>query len=333
MREYTYGARWTDDIVAVRYSTYTRVKKVDTVATTWDYYYEKNHLGSVIRITSSTWTVVDEYSYTVFGKAYRKNTNGVYKLVAGANDSAIWNTRPYTGREYDKEISLYYMRARYYDAGLGRFVSRDPIGMKDNVDLYTYVANSPVWYADRMGLEKALIFMGTEKYIIGNITGSAIKNSALVQYQKYIDAWYKESNIIVVHWENIDDLNTAIQQFNFKDIAVVAHSNESSVQLTYGWEWNQRIDASTVSQLTVLNDKNITLTIDGCMSGYWDHPIAEAIANQVWVTVMAPNSMISPAESLDYFINGGHSPELSIEWIFSPIGAFFVRSPATFITF
>lgn len=33
-REYTYGARGTDDIVAVKYSTYTRVKKADILATT-----------------------------------------------------------------------------------------------------------------------------------------------------------------------------------------------------------------------------------------------------------------------------------------------------------
>ncbi len=157
MREYTYGARGTDDIVAVRYSTYTRVKKADILATTGDYYYEKNHLGSVIRITSSTGAKTDEYSYTVFWKAYRKNTNGIYKPVAWANDSSIWNTRLYTGREYDKEISLYYMRARFYDAGLGRFVSRDPIGMNDDINLYRYVANSPVIYTDIFGKEKKIL--------------------------------------------------------------------------------------------------------------------------------------------------------------------------------
>ncbi len=156
-REYTYWAKWTDDIVSVRYSTYTRVKKVDIVATTGNYYYEKNHLWSVIRITSSTGWIIDEYSYTIFGKAYRKNLNWLYKPVTWTNDSPIGNTRLYTGREYDKEISLYYLRARYYDAGLWRFVSRDPIGMKDNVNLYTYVGNSPVIYKDPTGTVKIVL--------------------------------------------------------------------------------------------------------------------------------------------------------------------------------
>lgn len=37
------------------------------------------------------------------------------------------------------EIWLYYYRARYYLAELGRFISRDPIGVRDNVNLYGYV--------------------------------------------------------------------------------------------------------------------------------------------------------------------------------------------------
>ena len=49
------------------------------------------------------------------------------------------------------------MRARYYDSSLWRFVSRDPIGMRDNVNLYTYVGNSPVGYVDRFGREKQLL--------------------------------------------------------------------------------------------------------------------------------------------------------------------------------
>jgi RHS repeat-associated protein len=161
LREYVYGSRGMDDIIATTITPYTRVNKVDVAGTANSYYYEKDHLGSVVKITSSTWSVIDEYSYTVFGKAYKKNTLGVYKPLTSIK-SDIWNTRLYTGREYDRETNLYYLRARYYDANLGRFISRDPIGMKDNVNLYSYVANSPVGYVDRMGLEKVLIigFLG-----------------------------------------------------------------------------------------------------------------------------------------------------------------------------
>lgn len=67
------------------------------------------------------------------------------------------NTRLYTGREYDKETDLYYLRARYYNSDTGRFLSRDPIGQNDQINLYTYVANSPLKYVDRMGTDKIFV--------------------------------------------------------------------------------------------------------------------------------------------------------------------------------
>jgi len=57
---------------------------------------------------------------------------------------------------------LYYYRARYYSADLGRFISRDPIGMADDINLYSYVGNNPVGFVDAMGREKALFIRNNE---------------------------------------------------------------------------------------------------------------------------------------------------------------------------
>ena len=67
------------------------------------------------------------------------------------------NTRLYTGREYDVETWWYFNRARYYSPTLGRFISRDPIGIKDDVNLYSYTGNNPVNYTDRVGTIKAFL--------------------------------------------------------------------------------------------------------------------------------------------------------------------------------
>ena len=48
--------------------------------------------------------------------------------------------------------SFYYMRARYYDSIIGRFVTADPAGLKGGYNFYTYVRNNPSSRADPSGL-------------------------------------------------------------------------------------------------------------------------------------------------------------------------------------
>jgi RHS repeat-associated protein len=58
----------------------------------------------------------------------------------------------YTGRRFDAETGLYYYRARYYSPTLGRFLQTDPVGTKDDLNLYAYVGNDPLDRADPTGL-------------------------------------------------------------------------------------------------------------------------------------------------------------------------------------
>jgi RHS repeat-associated protein len=52
---------------------------------------------------------------------------------------------------------FYYMRARYYDPSVGRFISEDPIGFDGgDVNLMAYVQNNPVSFADPSGLSYLL---------------------------------------------------------------------------------------------------------------------------------------------------------------------------------
>ncbi len=59
----------------------------------------------------------------------------------------------YTSREWDKEIELYFYRARYYDPSIGRFLNKDPIGFAGgDVNLYGYVGQNPLIWVDPYGL-------------------------------------------------------------------------------------------------------------------------------------------------------------------------------------
>lgn len=59
-----------------------------------------------------------------------------------------------TGREWDRETGLYYNRARYYDPMEGRFLSKDKIGFKGGINLYSYVQENPINNIDPFGLWK-----------------------------------------------------------------------------------------------------------------------------------------------------------------------------------
>jgi RHS repeat-associated protein len=58
----------------------------------------------------------------------------------------------FAGQQYDTESGLYYDRARYYDANVGRFISQDPLGFTAaDPNLYRYVSNQPLVRVDPTG--------------------------------------------------------------------------------------------------------------------------------------------------------------------------------------
>jgi RHS repeat-associated protein len=99
-------------------------------------YYLYDGPGSVTEVTDENGDVVASYGYDVFG-AIRVQTGTSH------------NYWLFTGQQRDEESGFYYLRARYYDPSIGRFLSRDPIPA---VNFYAYVGNNPVMLTDPYGL-------------------------------------------------------------------------------------------------------------------------------------------------------------------------------------
>ncbi|MFZ5392262.1 MAG: RHS repeat-associated core domain-containing protein, partial [Patescibacteria group bacterium] len=56
---------------------------------------------------------------------------------------------------------FYYMRARYYDPEVRRFISEDPIGFNGgDLNLYAYVGNNPTMFVDPTGLDRISFWLG-----------------------------------------------------------------------------------------------------------------------------------------------------------------------------
>ena len=59
---------------------------------------------------------------------------------------------------------------RYYSAGLGRWVNRDPIAEQGGYNLYTYVGNSPIFAIDALGLDVTVTTLDCNIILIIQIT-------------------------------------------------------------------------------------------------------------------------------------------------------------------
>jgi len=117
-------------------------------------YYQYDGGGSVRQLTNSVGQVTDSYEYDAFGNSFTKQ-------------GTTPNNYLYRGEQYDPDLGLYYLRARYYNPATGRFLSRDPIdhGLKNSNDLhkYLYANGDPINASDPSGratLENAYTVLG-----------------------------------------------------------------------------------------------------------------------------------------------------------------------------
>jgi len=128
-RRYTYGQQ--------------RISETQLINGSWvtsNYVYDAD--GNVRQLTNAAGVVTDTYDYDAFGNLvnHTGSTPNVYL---------------YKGERYDADLSMYYMRARWYNPATGRFMSRDPEegDATDPASLhkYLYAGGDPVNKLDPTG--------------------------------------------------------------------------------------------------------------------------------------------------------------------------------------
>jgi len=81
----------------------------------------------------------------------------------------------YDGYVFNPENTLYTVRHRHYDAGLGRWLERDPAGYIAGVNLYNYCSDVPIGQYDPSGLEPEKSTVNNLPYEISNSNKKCIE--------------------------------------------------------------------------------------------------------------------------------------------------------------
>jgi len=126
-------------------------------------YYHYDALGSTRQLTDETETVTDSYTYNAWGETIQQTgtTTNPFRWIGNV------------GYYWDEETQDYYVRARYYQPTIGRWMCIDPIGFVDGMNMYLYVKNQPQLSIDPSGNRKQYYgacceFKATcEEYICG----------------------------------------------------------------------------------------------------------------------------------------------------------------------
>ena len=130
-RAYTYGLQ--------------RISQNQIINNVWTpSFYEYDGMGSVRQLTDTAGVVTDSYEYDAFGN--KINSTGTTP-----------NNYLYRGEQYDSDLAMYYLRARYYNPLTGRFLSVDSEAGQGQ-RRYEYAGADPVNGLDPSGNEAIIEF-------------------------------------------------------------------------------------------------------------------------------------------------------------------------------
>lgn len=144
-----------------------------------DYYYIRDGLMTITGLVDANGAAIVNYRYDSWG---------MLTGISGSMAGTLGKDNPYRfkGYYYDEETGMYYLKSRYYQPEICRFISADTIEVLDcqgdlnDKNLYAYCDNNPVMRVDTGGQIWITLGIMAAGGGIGMVIGAA--SSAITQY-------------------------------------------------------------------------------------------------------------------------------------------------------
>lgn len=147
-----------------------------------EYFYQKNIQGDVISVVCvNTSQKVASYVYDAWGNHIVLDDSG--NVVTNHSHIGFINPFRYRSYYFDDETGFYYLKSRYYDPRICRFISMDSLNylnpsVTNGLNLWVYCYNKPLSYYDPTGHVVITLSAVLWAAVIGLIAGAVIGGTA-----------------------------------------------------------------------------------------------------------------------------------------------------------
>jgi RHS repeat-associated protein len=145
--QYVWGSTYHDELIVRDFrGSGVTIQQLNDSSGSQRQFQHTNSLYSIFAVTDESGAIIERYQYDPYGNQIIFNP--AFNVLP---ESSIGQEFSYTGQRLDFETDLYYYKNRYYSPDQGRFISRDPIGYLDGMNLYQYVIDNPINNQDSLG--------------------------------------------------------------------------------------------------------------------------------------------------------------------------------------
>lgn len=230
-------------------------------------YYLYNAHGDTIGTTNEEGKFLNKYEYDVFGNLTSQT-------------ESVTNRFLYSGEQFDEITGQYYLRARYYNPQIGRFIQED-MYRGDGLNLYIYVSNNPVNYVDTTGYSKCDI-KGSSNPKLEIIE---FKATALVENESFWNwGWDRidyNARIYLNEKEHIKDINGK-EHYGYRfELYEVINGEEATIVDSIVFSKNPNDIRLNINQLSKIEAKDANGELDKLGREFYDYITDTMVSSQI----------------------------------------------------